>query len=112
MLCFSVNNIITLLTECGSVIMSPVVCTNFNELAVTEMDTPVKDVNCLEEPLVPLRFHIRSYSTVTVQEYREMIAPSFPTKLYHFDEGIVFVSNICYNVTHAIRYGWDWGRVI
>ena len=54
------------------------------------MDTPVKDVNCLEEPLVPLRFHMRSYSTDTVQEYREMIAPSFPTKLYHFDEGILF----------------------
>ena len=103
MLCFSVNNIITLLiyiilTESGSVIMSPVVCTDFNELAVTdradeinyEMDTPVKDVNCFEEPLVPLRFHMRSYSTDTVQEYREMIAPSFPTKLYHFDKGIVF----------------------
>ena len=101
MLCYNYNNIITLLTEGGLVIMSPVVCTDFNELAVTdradeinygtsEMDTPVKDVNCLEEPLVPLRFHMRSHSTGTVQEYREMIAPSFPTKLYHFDEGIVF----------------------
>ena len=106
--------------------MSPVVCTNFNGLAVTDradeinygnskMDTLVKDVNCLEEPLVPLRFHMRSYSTGTVQEYREMIAPSFPTKLYHFDKGtykVCFVSNICYNVTHVIRYGWDWSRVI
>ena len=101
--------------------MSPVVCTDFNGLAITDradeinygnsgMDTPVKDVNCLEEPL---RFHMRSYSTDTVQEYREMIAPSSPTKLYHFDKGIYyFVSNICYNVTHVIRYGWDWSRVI
>ena len=87
MLCYNNNNnIITLLTESGSVIMSPVVCTNFNGLAVTdradeinygtsEMDTPLKDVNCLEELT-------RSYST------GEMIAPSLPTKLYHFDKGI------------------------
>ena len=71
--------------------MSPVVCTDFNGLAVTdradeinygtsEMDTPLKDVYCLEELT-------RSYSTGTAGE---VIAPSFPTKLYHFDEGIVF----------------------
>ena len=94
MLCYNNNNIITLLTESGLVIMSPVICTGFNGPAGTdradgtsEMDTPLKDVNCLEEPLVPLRFHMRSYSTDTVQEYREMIVPSFPTKLYHFDKG-------------------------
>ena len=98
MLCYNNNNIITLLTEGGSVIMSPVICTDFNGPAITDradeinygnskMDTPLKDVYCLEEPL---RFHMRSYSTDTVQEYREMIAPSFPTKLYHFDKGIVF----------------------
>ena len=80
------NNIITLLTESGSVIMSPVICTDFNGPAGTdradeinygtsEMDTPLKDVYCLEELT-------RSYST------GEMIAPSLPTKLYHFDKGI------------------------
>ena len=85
MLCYNNNNIITLLTESGSVIMSSVICTDFNGLAVTDradeinygnskMDTPV---NCLEELT-------RSYST------GEMIAPSLPTKLYHFDKGIVF----------------------
>ena len=80
--------ILTLLTECGSVIMSPVICTDFNGLAVTDradeinygMDTPLKDVYCLEELT-------RSSSTGTAGE---MIAPSLPTKLYHFDEGIVF----------------------
>ena len=69
------------MTECGSVIMSPVACTDFNGPAGTDRaDTQVKDVYCLEELT-------RSYSTGTAGE---MIAPSLPTKLYHFDEGIVF----------------------
>ena len=81
MLCYNNNNIITLLTEGGSVIVSPVICTDFNGPAITdradgtsEMDTPLEDVYCLEELS-------RSYST------GEMIAPSLPTKLYHFDKG-------------------------
>ena len=63
------------------IIITSLVCTDFNGPAITdradgtsEMDTPVKDVNCLE-------VLTRSYST------GEMIAPSLPTKLYHFDKG-------------------------